>query len=141
MDQETLREYMFKEVDVLQGIINRMGFNSFMIKGWTVTLVAVTLLLKASDKQHAMLAFIPLLVFWGLDAYFLWLERKFRDLYKWVIENRPKGNAEKLLDVNPNDRERIRPQTFNFWAAFFSFTLIAFYLLLFALTLIYVFCF
>ena len=67
----SLKEYMLKEVDIIQEIIRRMAFNSFMIKGWAITLVVVALLLKGTEYQ-VWIAFIPLLAFWFLDAYFLW---------------------------------------------------------------------
>ena len=73
-EQDKLREYMLKEIEIIQDIIRRMGFNSFMIKGWAITLVVVSLLLKGTEYQ-VWIAFIPLLVFWFLDAYFLWQER------------------------------------------------------------------
>jgi len=89
---------MLKEIDIVQDIIKRMAFNSFMIKGWAITLVVVTLLLKGADYQ-VWIAFIPLLVFWFLDAYFLWHERMYRKLYDWVINNRLKTDKY-LLDMN-----------------------------------------
>jgi hypothetical protein len=95
---ESLREYMLKEIDIVQDIIKRMAFNSFMIKGWAITLVVVTLLLKGEEYQ-VWIAFIPLLVFWFLDAYFLWQERMYRKLYEWVVKNRLKTD-EYLFDMN-----------------------------------------
>jgi hypothetical protein len=62
-DKESLKQYMLKEVDIIQDIIKRMAFNSFMIKGWAITLVVVALLLKGTEYQ-VWIAFIPLLVFW-----------------------------------------------------------------------------
>ena len=97
-DNENLKEYMLKEIDIIQGIINRMAHNSFMIKGWAITLVVVALLLQGT-KYQVLLAFIPLLVFWFLDAYFLWQERMYRKLYNWVISNRLKTD-EYLFDMN-----------------------------------------
>jgi len=97
-DKESLKEYMFKEIDIIQDVIKRMAFNSFMIKGWAITLVVITLLLKGTEYQ-VWLAFIPLLVFWFLDAYFLWQERLYRKLYDWVINNRLKTD-EYLFDMN-----------------------------------------
>jgi hypothetical protein len=94
----SLKEYMLKEVDIIQEIIRRMAFNSFMIKGWAITLVVVALLLKGTEYQ-VWIAFIPLLVFWFLDAYFLWQERMYRKLYEWVIKNRLKTD-EYLFDMN-----------------------------------------
>jgi len=93
-----MKEYLLKEVEVIQGIINRMAFNSFLIKGWTITLVVVALLLK-SAKYQVWIAFIPLLVFWFLDAYFLWQERMYRKLYDWLIINRLK-TEEYLFNMN-----------------------------------------
>ena len=97
-DKESQKEYMLKEIEIIQDIIKRMAFNSFMIKGWTITLVVVTLLLKGA-KYQVLIAFIPLLVFWFLDAYFLRQERMYRKLYDWVIANRL-NTDEHLLDMN-----------------------------------------
>ena len=93
-----LKDYMLKEVDLIQNVIKRMASNSFMIKGWTVTLVVATLLLK-DDNSKILIAYFPLISFWYLDSYFLWQERMYRKLYNWVIENRLKTN-EYLLDMN-----------------------------------------
>jgi hypothetical protein len=93
-----LKEYMLKEIDVIQDTIKRMAFNSFLIKGWAITLVVATLLIKRSD-QEAWMALIPLLVFWVLDAHFLWLERMYRCLYDWVIQNRL-NTSDHLFDMN-----------------------------------------
>jgi len=97
-DKESLKEYMLKEIEIIQDIIKRMAFNSFMIKGWAITLVVVALLLKGT-KYQVWIAFIPLIIFWFLDAYFLWQERMYRKLYKWDINNRLK-TEEYLLDMN-----------------------------------------
>ena len=98
-NKNNLKEYMLKEIDIIQDIIKRMAFNSFMIKGWAITLVVVTLLLKGTEKYQVWIAFIPLVVFWFLDAYFLRQERMYRKLYKWVINNRLK-TEEYLFDMN-----------------------------------------
>lgn len=97
-DKDILRKYLLKEIEIIQDIIKRMAFNSFLIKGWAVTLVVVSLLLKGTDRQ-ILIAFIPLLVFWFLDAYFLWQERMYRKLYDWVRNNRLKTD-EFLFDMN-----------------------------------------
>jgi len=101
-DKESLKEYMLKEIEIIQDIIKRMAFNSFMLKGWTITLVVIVLLLKGT-KNQILIAFIPLLVFWFLDAYFLWQERMYRKLYEWVIDNRLKTD-EYLFDMKAQDR-------------------------------------
>ena len=96
--KEELKEFMLKEIEIIQDIIKRMASNSFAIKRWTIALVIITLLLKGS-KYQVLLAFIPILVFWFLDAYFLWQERLYRRLYNWVIKNRM-NTDEYLFDMN-----------------------------------------
>lgn len=121
--KENLKEYMLKEIDIIQDIIKRMAFNSFMIKGWAITLVVVTLLLKGTEKYQVWLAFIPLLVFWFLDAYFLWQERMYRKLYKWVINNRM-NTEEYLFDMNAY---RFKDEVQSRFRIMFSITLGWFY--------------
>jgi hypothetical protein len=86
-DSQQLTELMRDEIKLIQDIIKRMAFNSFMLKGWTVTLVAIALLLGGT-KYQTFISFIPLLAFSFLDAYYLWQERLYRRLYNWVIANR-----------------------------------------------------
>jgi len=130
--RDELKEFMIKEIEIIQDIIKRMAFNSFMVKGWTVTLVAVTLLLKGA-KHQVLIAFIPLLVFWFLDAYFLWLERLYRRLYNWVIKNRLQTD-EYLFDMSI-DRFKYDEQPK--LRIMFSITLGWFYGSIFILTVLY----
>ncbi len=97
-ENKNLKEFMLKEIDMIQDVIKRMAFNSFVIKGWAITLVVVTLLLREA-KYQVWMAFIPLLVFWFLDSYFLHQERLYRKLYEWVINNRL-NTEEHLFDMN-----------------------------------------
>jgi hypothetical protein len=131
--KEELKEFMLKEIEIIQDIIKRMAFNSFVIKGWTITLVAVTLLLKGG-KYQVFIAFIPLFVFWFLDAYFLWQERLYRRLYNWVIENRLK-TSEYLFNMNAY---RFKDEEQSKLRIMFSITLGWFYGSILILTLIYV---
>ena len=70
----------------IQAIITRMGLNSFLLKGWSVTLVAAIFALaaKQADRRFVLLAFFPIAVFWLLDAFFLHQEKLFRRLYELV---------------------------------------------------------
>jgi len=131
--KENIKDFMIKELEIIQGIINRMVHNSFLIKGWTITLVVVTLLLKG-NKYHTFIAFIPILVFWFLDAYFLRLERLYRRLYNWVKDNRLK-TEDFLFDLN---YKRFEKEEQSILRIMFSITLGLFYGSIFGLTLIYV---
>lgn len=77
---------------MIQAIIDRMGRNSFLLKGWTVTLVAALIGLAAagSNADLALIAAVVSLVFGLLDAYYLAVERNYRALYNSVIA----GDAE-----------------------------------------------
>jgi hypothetical protein len=131
-NKEDIKDFMIKELEIIQGIINRMAYNSFLIKGWTITLVVATLLLKG-DKYNTFIAFIPIIVFWFLDAYFLRLERLYRRLYNWVKDNRLK-TQDFLFDLNYKRFER---EEQSIPRIMFSITLVWFYGSLFGLTLIY----
>lgn len=74
---------MDKHLEFTQGIITRMGQNSFLIKGWTITLLSALFALAAKDSNQLFIvvAYFPTIVFWVLDSYYLYQERLFRDLY------------------------------------------------------------
>jgi hypothetical protein len=76
-----------KYLPLIQGAINRLASNSFLIKGWTVTVATAMFGLAAKESQPrlALLALLPILVFWGLDGYYLGYERRFRELYKAAV--------------------------------------------------------
>ena len=66
-------------LEMMQGVIQRMAENSRSCKVWSVTLVAAILVLVArtGEPQHALLAFVPTVLFLSLDSYYLALERAF----------------------------------------------------------------
>ena len=73
---------------MIQGIVNRLSHNSFLLKGWSVVLVSAMFALAAKDTQllFVYLAYFPAIVFWRLDGYFLHQEKLFRALYDHVRE-------------------------------------------------------
>jgi hypothetical protein len=80
-----------KHLDFIQGVINRLSTNSFLLKGWSVVLVSALFALSAANANvnFIFLAYIPALAFWGLDGYFLSLERAYRKLYEKVRKQQP----------------------------------------------------
>jgi len=104
LNEDVLRQYLFKETEIVQKIITRMAYNSFLIKGWSVTLVVASLLFKG-NSYHYFVAFVPWFVFWCLDAYFLRIEKLYRYYYDWLIKNRL-SNDENLLDMNSENLEK-----------------------------------
>ena len=87
---------------MVQGVISRMAQNSFAIKGWSVTLVAALFALAAVDANPAFvyLAYLPVVTFWTLDAYFLRQERLFRALFN-EIRAQPKEDVDFSMDTEP----------------------------------------
>jgi hypothetical protein len=79
----------------VQGVINRMGMNSFLLKGWSVTLLAATLAISAKDanKLFLLIAYFPLAIFWALDSYYLHQEKLFRELYKSIANGETSSEA------------------------------------------------
>lgn len=79
-------ERKLKHLEFIQGVINRLSTNSFLLKGWSVLLISALFALSAKESSTAyvFLAYIPLFVFWALDGYFLWQERQYRNLYNWI---------------------------------------------------------
>ena len=79
-------ERKHKHLELIQGVVNRLSTNSFLLKGWSVVLVSALFALSAADSRPAFvfLAYIPAIVFWGLDGFFLWQEQLYRKLYDHV---------------------------------------------------------
>ena len=76
-------------LQMIQAVISRIASNSFLIKGWSLTVTSVLFALAANrtDWRVAVAAILPAVVFWGLDALFLRQERLFRKLYDDVRKN------------------------------------------------------
>lgn len=75
-----------KHLEMIEAVAERMAKNSFTIKGWTMGLVSIVGVLASqnSDKRFLLVILLPAIIFLGLDAYYLLLERKYRFLYKKV---------------------------------------------------------
>ena len=72
---------------IIQNVIQRMSANSSSCKAWCVSLVAAVLVIVA-DKgkpEYAWIALLPTIVFAALDAYYLALEKAFRNSYNQFI--------------------------------------------------------
>lgn len=82
----TPMEAKLKHLELIQGVVNRLASDSFRMKGWSVVLIAALFVLMAREDRTdlAPIGFLPIVVFWALDGYFLWRERLFRALYDHV---------------------------------------------------------
>ena len=110
-----------KHLEFIQGVINRMGQNSFLIKGWAVTLVSALFALAAKDanQKFVIIAYFPTVIFWLLDSYYLYQERLFRKVYDHVRQ-------QQIVDFSLSTKSF--DKGFTDWAsAAFSKTIILFY--------------
>ncbi len=95
---------LHKEIDLIQSCINRMAGNSFLLKGWLVSVIAIIMTIGKDGTSKAVIittAAIVTFSFWYLDAIFLRNERLYRAMYKWVLEKRAKGDRELQYDLDP----------------------------------------
>ena len=63
-----------------------MSTNSFIVKGWTIKLIFALFVLaqKDSNTTYAIITYIEVPIFWYLNAFFLFQERRYRSLYEDV---------------------------------------------------------
>jgi len=131
----TDKDNLHKEIDLIQECIKRMASNSFLLKGWTISLVAIVLALSEKNVNPYFLGLavlVPLISFWYLDAFFLYTEKLYRKMYEWVIAERPKSNDEKMYDLNPHrfkDQLKVKgsDRLESEWTVMWSKTLRCFY--------------
>lgn len=102
-----MTEQTIKHLELIQAVITRLAQNSFAYKAWAITLVAAIFALAAKETspQFLLVALLPAVVFWGLDAYYLRQERLFRKLYDAVRHAKPsdlEGNPFSM-DTSPYD--------------------------------------
>jgi hypothetical protein len=110
----------FKHV---QTIVTRLASNSFLLKGWMITVVAGSFVLSNKISElNVLVALIPVVAFWFLDAYYLRQERLFRSFANWIAKN-PYASFSGLFtfDITPFKSEHTCCK------AFFSASVLCFY--------------
>jgi hypothetical protein len=88
VNNKNINDITIKHLEFIQNIITRLGTNSFLIKGWTVTIFSALIALFATNEYNKLfylvIYIIPIILFWYLDAYYLQQERKFKGIYNDV---------------------------------------------------------
>lgn len=81
-------EIKIKHLEFIQGVINRLANNSFLIKGWTITVFLAGLGFFLNQKQPLALVVIAfvIVIFWFLDSFYLKQEKLYRRLYSDVVK-------------------------------------------------------
>ncbi len=80
-----------KYLEMIQTLISRMASNSFVVKGWSVTLAGAIMAFSASvgSGWSMLVALLTSISFWWLDAYYLGQERRYRVLFNNVRQKWP----------------------------------------------------
>ena len=120
---------------ILQNVIQRMASNSSSCKAWCVTLVSAVLVIVADKGKpdYAWIAMLPTIIFAALDAYYLALEKAFRNSYNdFISKLHSKSLTElDLYSVTPEgSMSRLQ------WESVKSFSVWGFYLSLSVLIVI-----
>jgi hypothetical protein len=108
---------------MIRKIINRMVAGSFLLKAWSVAIVAA-LLAVATNVEHARFAWLALfmaIAFWVLDAHFVRQLGLFRRTYERV-QALPESEVDFSMDTAVVDSEAT-----SFGSALLSRSLGAFY--------------
>jgi hypothetical protein len=120
---------------ILQNVIQCMASNSSACKAWCVTLVSAILVIVADKGKpdYAFIAMLPTFVFTALDAYYLALEKAFRNSYNDFISKLHSNSLTKtdLYSVVPKGN-----MSYLQWESMKSFSVWGFYLSLAVLILI-----
>ena len=91
---------VLKHLDYIEAVIARLAGNSFLIKGWAITVAGAIygFAVHDTDWRLALVGLLPAATFWLLDGYFLRQEWLFRSLYDAVRD--PKGGVDAFC-MNP----------------------------------------
>ncbi|MDE3721378.1 hypothetical protein PWG71_08255 [Nocardiopsis sp. N85] len=117
--REVDRSDHHKHMDFVQAVINRLANNSFVMKGWALTVSSALLGFAVSRGEPllALVAVLPALSFWVLDTYFLRQERAFRKMFDDVA-------AKRVADFEIKPAEYAARQS---WKVGLSISLLLFY--------------
>lgn len=141
---------MEKHLEFIQGVINRHNSNSFLIKGWTITLASAIYALSGAIGEEivTLISIGPILIFWILDSIFLANERSFISLYNCVANSNELTINESVLrrkfrtktdsEVQQTKKFKVTAFSMNFrlfkeikrnnwWVTIYSSTIIWFY--------------
>ncbi len=115
-----------KHLEMIQSAVNRFAANSFQMKGWMLTIVSALLgfFANSGNTKFVLVAILPVLVFWGLDAYYLQQERKFRGIYNDVVT----PNKDRKVELFEMPIKNYSDGKYSFWDVFTSQTMLLLYL-------------
>ncbi len=117
---------------IIQATIQRMASNSSASKSWCITVVSAILVIVADKGKpdFAFISLIPTILFCMLDAYYLALEKGFRESYNHFVQKLHNGQlqSEDLYLVSPKGsivKHRIDAiKSFSVWGFYLTLILL-----------------
>ena len=91
-----------KHLEMIQSVVSRLSSNSTSLKTWAVTLISglFALAAKETQTQYVLVAYLPAVTFWSLDAYYLAQERAYRGFFDEVRVEEPEPDQYFSLDAS-----------------------------------------
>lgn len=91
MGNKTTSDDKRSHLEFIQGVINRLSSNTFLFKGWSITIIGAVFTTMITTRNNDLIWLILgiVLMFWAIDAYYLMLERGYRKLYSQVAKASP----------------------------------------------------
>lgn len=120
-----------EHLKLIQSVVTRLSDNSFKVKSWAIGVVSALLALSGSKFDSGATQTIAIgcaIVFWSLDSFYVWNERRFRSLYDCVIKGQ---DVAPPYSLDPAGQIHVK-----FRRSFFSRTVWPFYVLLIAMAVV-----
>jgi hypothetical protein len=75
-----------KHLEMIQAVVARLANEAALIRGWALTVSSAFFAFAAQSYSWrvAAVGLLPVVAFWGLNAYYLRLERQYRKLHDRV---------------------------------------------------------
>lgn len=120
-ENESFSSDAVKHLEMIQAVVGRLANEAALIRGWALTVSAAFFGFAAQSRSSrvAAVGILPVIAFWGLNAYYLRAERQYRCLFDRV---RRRDQAVEAFSMNA------RKEAVDSWArTFTALTLLLFY--------------
>ncbi|EET88939.1 conserved hypothetical protein [Clostridium carboxidivorans P7] len=101
-DKEDFKAYL----TMIENVISRMATNSFIVKGWTITMISAILVLAVSKNLNYkvyIIAIVADISFCFIDCFYLRTEKLYRNMYKSVLGFKNNLKQINFFDLNASE--------------------------------------
>lgn len=130
---DVVESQRISHLEMIQAVVTRLANEAALIRGWALTVSAAFFAFAAQSGSWrvAAVGMLPVSAFWGLNAYYLRLELKYRMLYDRVRVKDPK--------LPPFSMDASKEPVESWWELAWSMPLRTFYGVIFLVGAIVVF--